>query len=85
MQPDEPLLNSLGYAYLSQHQPQKALVLFQRNVANYPRSANVYDSLGDAYAQQGNKRRAIAAYQQALALGADADTRAKLQALQTKR
>ncbi|OUJ70027.1 alpha/beta hydrolase-fold protein [Hymenobacter crusticola] len=85
VQPDEQLLNSLGYSYLSRHQPQKALVLFQRNVANYPRSANAYDSLGDAYAQQGNKRQALAAYQQALALGAAADTRAKLQALQTKR
>lgn len=85
--PDEQLLNSLGYQSLEQHQPQKALAFFKRNVANYPRSANAYDSLGDAYAQQGNKRQAITAYEQALRLAEnpDPDTRRKLQALQGKR
>jgi predicted alpha/beta superfamily hydrolase len=85
--PDEQLYNSLGYQYLGQNQPQKALVFFKRNVTNYPRSANAYDSLGDAYAQQGSKRQAITAYEQALRLAEnpDPDTRRKLQKLQGKR
>lgn len=82
--PDEQLVNNLGYLYLGQNQPQKALGFFQRNVANYPRSANAYDSLGDAYARQGKKRQAIAAYEQALGLAENPDTRAKLRALQGK-
>lgn len=84
--PDEQLVNGLGYQYLSQNQLRKALVFFKRNVSNYPRSANAYDSLGDAYAQQGNKRQAITAYEQALRLAEnpDPDTRRKLQALQRK-
>lgn len=82
--PDEQLVNGMGYQFLSQKETQKALVFFKRNVTNYPRSANAYDSLGDAYAQQGNKRQAITAYEQALRLAEDPSTRSKLRALQGK-
>ncbi|MGI4735651.1 MAG: hypothetical protein ACRYG7_10780 [Janthinobacterium lividum] len=82
--PDEQLVNNLGYQSLGQHQLQKTLAFFTRNVANYPRSANAYDSLGDAYAQQGNKRQAMLAYEQSLRLAETPDTRSKLRALQGK-
>jgi len=83
--PGEQLINNLGYTYLSRKQPQKAYAFFKRNVDNYPRSANAYDSLGDFYAQQGNKRQAIAAYTEALELQEIPDTRRKLTALQARR
>ncbi|MGI4740758.1 MAG: alpha/beta hydrolase-fold protein [Janthinobacterium lividum] len=82
--PDEQLVNNLGYQRLGQHQLPKALAFFTRNVANYPRSANAYDSLGDAYAQQGNKRRAMLSYEHSLRLAETPDTRRKLRALQAK-
>ncbi|WP_017495283.1 hypothetical protein [Flavobacterium sp. WG21] len=42
--------------------------LFKLNVANYPKSANLYDSLGDFYEANGDKKNAIASYEKALLL-----------------
>jgi len=42
--------------------------MFRRNVKDYPRSWNVYDSLGEALAKQGNRKEALASYQKALSL-----------------
>jgi len=39
--------------------------VFQKNVKDYPKSWNAYDSLGEAYAKKGDVRRAISAYTQA--------------------
>jgi Tfp pilus assembly protein PilF len=36
------------------------------NVEEYPKSGNVYDSLADAYAKDGQKEQAIANYRKAL-------------------
>jgi TolA-binding protein len=48
-----------------------AIVVFQKNVKDYPRSWNVYDSLGEAYATKGDKRRAAELYTKARALTKD--------------
>lgn len=45
----EGLLNQLGYVLLSQERFEEAVVAFELNIDNYPGSANVYDSLGEAY------------------------------------
>jgi predicted alpha/beta superfamily hydrolase len=45
----EFLLNQLGYRYLNQNLIKEAIKIFKRNIKNYPNSANVYDSMGDAY------------------------------------
>jgi predicted alpha/beta superfamily hydrolase len=51
----EGTLNQLGYVVLQQlRKPNLAIWVFQRNVALYPESANVYDSLGDAYLAKGD-------------------------------
>jgi transposase InsO family protein len=47
----EPALNSLGYDLLVNKKLKEAIQIFRLNVEAYPGSANVYDSLGEAYRQ----------------------------------
>jgi hypothetical protein len=64
---DEDQLNALGYR-LIQAKDSKAIRIFQLNVEAYPQSSNVYDSLGEAYMDSGDKTRAKANYQKSLEL-----------------
>ena len=59
---DEGQLNALGYRLLSQGRTDDAIAAFQLNVELNPKSANVYDSLGEAYAAKGDKPLAIQNY-----------------------
>ena len=61
-------MNWLGYELLKVDNYPAALAIFQRLVTEHPNSANAYDSLGDGYLQQGDKARALAAFEKALAL-----------------
>jgi tetratricopeptide (TPR) repeat protein len=63
---DENELNSLGYRLLNAKKFNDAIRIFQLNVEAYPQSGNVYDSLGEAYMDAGNKPLAIANYQRSL-------------------
>ncbi len=65
---EEGTLNSLGYMLLFSGQTQDAMTVFQRNVQEYPKSANVYDSLGEAYMKAGQKDLAIQNYEMSLQL-----------------
>jgi tetratricopeptide (TPR) repeat protein len=65
---DEPELNSLGYKLLRTRKFKEAIRIFQLNIEAYPQSSNVYDSLGEAYMNDGDKPRAIANYQRSLEL-----------------
>jgi tetratricopeptide (TPR) repeat protein len=65
---DEDVLNSLGYRLLNAKKFTDAIRIFQLNVEAYPQSSNVYDSLGEAYMDAGNKPLAIANYQKSLQL-----------------
>jgi tetratricopeptide (TPR) repeat protein len=64
----ESTLNELGYTLLSSGQTQDAITVFRRNAQEYPKSANVYDSLGEAYMQAGRKDLAIQNYEMSLKL-----------------
>jgi tetratricopeptide (TPR) repeat protein len=64
----ERFLNTLGYEELNRRQEQSAIKLFALNVEMYPKSSNVYDSLGEAYMVAGNKKEAIKNYEKSLAL-----------------
>jgi tetratricopeptide (TPR) repeat protein len=55
----ENVLNAIGYQMLQDSRIREAIEIFKLNVAAYPNSANVYDSLGDAYEANGNKEMAI--------------------------
>lgn len=63
---DEGALNHFGYTLLNGGQTQDAIAVFQRNVQEYPQSANVYDSLGEAYMKAGQNDLAIANYVKSL-------------------
>ena len=65
---DEDQLNALGYRLTQAKEYSKAIRIFQLNVEAYPQSSNVYDSLGEAYMDDGNKAQAIANYQKSLEL-----------------
>ncbi|MGH7452190.1 MAG: serine hydrolase, partial [bacterium] len=64
----EPQLNDLGYKLLAQKKFKEAIAVFQLNVEAFPSSANVYDSLGEAYMLNGDKALAIKNYEKSLEL-----------------
>ena len=64
----EGFINSTGYRLMGQDKFADAIRIFQLNVALYPRSWNVYDSLGEAYMNQGDKELAIQNYEKSLEL-----------------
>ena len=43
----------MGYKYLAEENFENAIEVFKENVKRYPESANVYDSLGEAYEKSG--------------------------------
>ncbi|MBM3744273.1 MAG: tetratricopeptide repeat protein [Acidobacteria bacterium] len=62
-------LNTLGYALMTEAKKVKeAVEIFKLNVEAYPKSSNVHDSLGEAYARDGQKALAIQHCEKALAL-----------------
>jgi hypothetical protein len=65
---DENELNSLGYRLIRAKKFKEAIRILQLNVEAYPKSSNVYDSLGEAYMDDGNQPLAIANYQRSLQL-----------------
>jgi predicted alpha/beta superfamily hydrolase len=67
--PSEPTVNQLGYAALRTKQVADAVALFRLNVANYPESANVYDSLGEGLEASGQLRVALENYEEAVKRG----------------
>jgi tetratricopeptide (TPR) repeat protein len=62
----EAAVNALGYQRLQDGEAEEAVEIFKINVAAYPGSANVYDSLGDAYVAVGNRELAIQASRKTL-------------------
>jgi CubicO group peptidase (beta-lactamase class C family) len=64
----EGRLNGIGYSLLEQKKIAAAIAVFKANVEMYPQSANVYDSLGEAYLANGEKELAITNYKKSLEL-----------------
>jgi predicted alpha/beta superfamily hydrolase len=65
----EGLINQLGYQLLFEGKPDDAIAAFKANVERYPASANVYDSLAEAYEQGGRIDLAEPLYEKARDLG----------------
>ncbi|HEY6233454.1 MAG TPA: alpha/beta hydrolase-fold protein [Pyrinomonadaceae bacterium] len=67
----EALINQIGYQYLLAANPnrEEAIAVFKTNVERYPNSANVYDSLAEAYEKAGQLDLATPLYEKAQALG----------------
>jgi len=65
---DENEMNTLGYRFLQDGNIKDAIELFKLNTIAYPKSGNVYDSLGEAYLKDGQKDLAIKNYEKSLEL-----------------
>jgi predicted alpha/beta superfamily hydrolase len=64
----EALVNQIGYEYLGGKNPEEAIATFKSNVERYPDSANVYDSLAEAYEKGGRIDLATPLYEKAQTL-----------------
>ncbi|RFM28720.1 serine hydrolase [Deminuibacter soli] len=80
----EDNMNSIGYVFLRMKRADDAIAFFLQNTKDFPASWNVWDSLGEAYAAQGDKPKAIASYEKSVQLNPQntngADTLKKLKA-----
>jgi len=65
----ENLINQVGYQLLGAGKPEEAIATFKTNVERYPGSANVYDSLAEAYERGGRIDLAEPLYEKARTLG----------------
>ena len=65
---DEFSLNAVGYHMLYGGMEADALKVFAKNAQEFPQSSNVYDSLGEAYMNTGQKDLAIQNYEKSLQL-----------------
>ncbi len=64
----EWMLNSWGYELLQKKQYEAAIGAFEMNVELFPKSANAYDSLAEAFMKKGDPERAIENYQKVLTI-----------------
>lgn len=65
---EEQQRNRDGYMLLNHGKFAEAIAVFKENTHKFPRSSNVWDSLGEAYMKAGEKAPAIAAYRKSLEL-----------------
>lgn len=62
----ESQLNALGYQLLQFGKVDQGIAILKLNAESYPGSANVYDSLGEAYMVKGNKDEAAVNFEKSL-------------------
>lgn len=80
---EEASVNELGYRLLGQGRHDQAIAMLELNAAAHPESANVYDSLGEAYEKAGQPEAAARNYRKVLGLDpSNANARSRLEQLQ---
>jgi uncharacterized protein len=67
--PPEGMVNLLAYGLLGKGKTDEAIAAFKSNVEHFPKSANVYDSLAEAYEKTGKLDLAKQNYERAVQLG----------------
>jgi len=77
-------INTYAYGLMNQKKMDEAMALFKKNVQQYPKSWNAYDSLAEAYANSGDKARAIENYSKARELAKDENQRKRISVEITK-
>lgn len=82
--PPESVINGVAYGFLQRNMLDKAYTFFKMNIDNYPKSANVYDSMGDYYIAKNEKVKAIEYFARALTLKEVPETRKKMERLKTE-
>jgi hypothetical protein len=69
-------LNNYGYQLLNAGDKDKAIEVLTLNTQRHPKSANTWDSLGEAYATKGDKKNAVANFKKALSMNPPANVKA---------
>ncbi len=69
-------LNLYGYQFLTAGDTDKAIEIFILNTKRHPKSANTWDSLGEAYFTKGDKKNAIINFKKSLSMNPPANTKA---------
>lgn len=72
----EAELNNYGYQLLGLSQFDKAIEILKLATERFPKSANAWDSLGEAYALKGDNKNAIATFKKSLGLNPPDNVRA---------
>jgi CubicO group peptidase (beta-lactamase class C family) len=65
---NESALNVVGYTLLSKKRYDSAIAVFEYNTTLFPNSSNAFDSLAEAYFDQGDKAKSLRNYERALEL-----------------
>ena len=65
---EEGNLNQLGYRLLQNGNIEESLKIFKLNIDEYPKSANVYDSYGDALLEKGDSLNALKHFKKCYAM-----------------
>jgi len=68
----EAQVNVMGYQRMNAGDLEGAITLFQRNAKDHPDSWNCYDSLAEAYGNQGETEKAIELYAKARSMAPEA-------------
>ena len=69
-------LNVYGYQLLGAGSIDQAIAIFITNTQRFPKSANTWDSLGEAYVTKGDNPKAIASFKKSLSLNPPANVKA---------
>jgi tetratricopeptide (TPR) repeat protein len=69
-------LNLYGYQLLNSGQHDKAIEILTLNTKRFPKSANVWDSLGEAYFIKGDQKNALVNFKKSLSLNPPEATKA---------
>lgn len=64
----ENVINAKGYDLMKEKKLKEAIEIFKLNTFAFPRSANAFDSLGEAYLEAGDRKLAIENYKKSLLL-----------------
>jgi len=75
----ERAINLIGYEYLTNKNYDRAIRTFKLNVELHPNSANVYDSLSDAYERKGDLQKALNIQQKAVKLATTRNNQRELE------
>jgi tetratricopeptide (TPR) repeat protein len=74
----ESSINATGYRHLENCKIEAAISVFQLNTDTFPRSANTWDSLGEAIMNKGDHETAIRYYRRSLELDPDNSNAARM-------
>lgn len=72
------ILNRAGYTFLQDNNIKKAIDVFKVNAELYPTDANVWDSLGEAYLENGDNEKALESYKKAVSIDREMSSALKI-------